>query len=231
MRASFLLILVVVLSSILTSCGPMPEDIQLAVLQTQSKWTAVPTQTDYPTYTPFPTYTPYPTYTLFPTPRYTATPKPPTNTPVPTIPPTPEFAAQTQQLGPVYDSIYDSQYSMEISVNDVDWIKSESYNEPKTGNMYVTVYIKAKNLGPGPVRSFGYGSFQVLDGNGIIHDEDFLSSSENCRLDIVDMIPNAVLEGCVSFEVPKTGKVDFIYAPFQYEGLQPGRYLAFTIRE
>jgi len=81
------------------------------------------------------------------------------------------------------------------------------------------------------VESFGPSVFQVLDSNGIVHDYDILPSTmDTCHLEYVDIIPNGVLEGCVAYEVPETGKLEFIYAPYQYEGLKPGRYLSFIVR-
>lgn len=149
----------------------------------------------------------------------------------PTITPTPRFTEQIQQIGPIYDSLRESSYTMELIVKDVNWKTSDDYKDPKQGNIFVTVFIEANNQGPGSVRSIGNHSFQTLDANGLLHDYELLPSTDDtCRLEIVDMISGAKLEGCVSFEVPVEGSVQFIYAPYQYEGLQPGRYLSFELR-
>lgn len=155
----------------------------------------------------------------------------PTITPKPTITPTPRFVEQSQQIGPIWDTLRDSNYTMNLIVKDVIWKTSDDYKEPKQGNIFVTVSIEANNLGPGSVRSFGSSDFQVLDENGILRDYELLPSTDDtCRLERVDMIDGAKLEGCVSFEVPKDGNIQFIYAPYRYEGLQEGRYLSFEIR-
>ena len=157
--------------------------------------------------------------------------KTPTLTPKPTITPTPRFVEQSQQIGPIWDTLRDSNYTMNLIVKDVIWKTSDDYKEPKQGNIFVTVSIEANNLGPGSVRSFGMSDFQVLDENGILRDYELLPSTDDtCRLERVDMIDGAKLEGCVSFEVPKDGNIQFIYAPYRYEGLQEGRYLSFEIR-
>lgn len=52
---------------ILAGCAPSESAIQVAIVQTQSAWTPIPTQTFQPTYTPYPTFTPLPTLTPPPT--------------------------------------------------------------------------------------------------------------------------------------------------------------------
>jgi hypothetical protein len=52
-----------ILAVILTGCAPSAASIAQAVSQTQSGWTAVPSQTPYSTQTPWPTYTQLPTQT------------------------------------------------------------------------------------------------------------------------------------------------------------------------
>lgn len=49
-------------AAFLIACQPSAGDINSALLQTQAKWTAVPSQSPYPTYTPYPTQAPYPTF-------------------------------------------------------------------------------------------------------------------------------------------------------------------------
>ncbi len=98
--------------------------------------------------------------------------------------------------------------------------------------MYVVVDLEIKNLGPGALRSIGLSDFQVKDAKGAIRDYTMLPSFyETCQIETVDLIANGSTEGCISFEVPETGSIELIYAPFQYEGLQPGRYLSFVLRE
>lgn len=223
-RNTVTLIIIVFLG--ISGCAPSEDSIQAAIVQTQSAWTPVPTNTPYATYTPYPTPTPYPTYT--PRPTYTPFPTPTsTSTPTPTT--TPTFS-ETAKIGPIYDSLYESSYSIDISVLDVRWLKTDGYSTPKAGNEFVIVYVKVVNQGPGSVRSFGSGDFQVLDANGILRSYDFINSTSDCRIEIFDLMPNATLTGCIAFEVPDSGKVEFIYAPYRYEGLKPGRYLSFIIR-
>jgi hypothetical protein len=145
--------------------------------------------------------------------------------------PTPSFQAQTQSIGPVWDDYSDSRYTAEVTVTDVEWYKGGSYDQPKSGSIHAIVHIQFQNNGPGSIRSIGSGDFQALDASGVVHDYEFLSATEDCRLDIVDLMAGGHLEGCVAFEVPEEGRIEFIYAPYRYEGLEPGRYLSFVLRE
>ena len=171
----------------------------------------------------------------------TDTPAAPTDTPLPaatwtptaTTRPTntPTYQPELKTIGPVSDSKHDSTYSMQISVTKLAWLLNDTYSEPKPGNIYLIVYIQAKDLGPGSVRSFGSSDFQVVDSAGIVHEPTIQSATMNtCRLDTVDIIPNGVIEGCVTFEVPVTGEIQLLFAPFRNEGLVQGRYLVFILR-
>ena len=166
-----------------------------------------------------PTMPPYPTFALLPT-----------DTSPPPITAAPPFTPQTQKLGPIHDTERDTYFSLEITVTDVKWLISDNYSTPKTGNVFLIVYLKAKNLGPDSAQSVGSLDFQILDSNGLVHDHDFLSSAQPCQLDYVDMLPNGTFEGCDAYEVPRNGKLEFIYAPYKNDPLSPGRYLAIVVR-
>lgn len=214
--------LIALMSGLLSACAPSPQRVQAALFQTQTAWTPVPTLTPYPTYTRYPTATRYPTYTPYPT--YTKVL--PTHTP--TASPTPPFAPQT--IGPIWDSWHDTSYSVEVSITNVRWLERGLYSEPKAGNVYVIVDLTVKNLGPGSINNFGSGFFKVLDANGVLKDDDYTSDVEDCHLDYVDLMPNGTFSGCLLFEVPQSGHLEFIYTPYQYEPLKPGRYLSFLLR-
>jgi len=92
------------------------------------------------------------------------------------------------------------------------------------------VDISVKNLGPDPMRSVSPYDFQVRDVNGALRDSGWVPDTEDCKMDTVDLAPNGSVSGCIGFEVPVDGTLELIYAPYKYEGLQPGRYLSFTIR-
>jgi len=137
---------------------------------------------------------------------------------------------QTQTLGPIWDPLYDSQYSMEIAVNRVRWDRGESYWGAKPGNTFVIADVSIKNLGPGPSHNVSRSMFKALDANGVLHDTEYLVKYNGCSLDWVDLLPNGQVQGCVAFEVPDHGAVSLIYAPYMYEGMEPGRFLSFTLR-
>lgn len=154
----------------------------------------------------------------------------PSDTPQPTVTSGPPFAPQTQQLGPIHDTERDTYFSLEVTVNSVKWLTSDTYQTPKTGNIYLIVYFIAKNLGPSSVQSIGSSDFQIVDSNGLVHDYTYIPSAETCQLDSVDMLPNGLYESCDGFEVPRMGKLEFIYAPYKNSPLDPGRYLSIIVR-
>lgn len=207
--------------------------------------TSIPTNT----FTPEPT----PTFTLEPTltPTYTETPLPtntptitssptitntrtPTRTPLPTrtrIPPTSlptPVPPQMAQIGPIYDSLYDETYNVQVALQLVRFTKGEGFQTASSGHIFVVANLLVVNLGPGSLRSMSQFNFQIKDGNGAIRNTTFFLGE--CDFPLVDLPSGGSVSGCVAFEVPDTGSLEIIYAPFQYEGLQPGRYISFLIR-
>lgn len=151
----------------------------------------------------------------------TATPIPPTSAPAP----------QTRTLGPIWDELYDETYNTEVSVSNVRYSSGDGFFTPKTGSVFVIVDVTVRNLGPGSLRSIGPMDFQVRDGNGALRDYTFVADGvSDCELDLVDLTAGGTISGCVGFEVPDSGTLELIYAPYQYEGLQDGRYLGFQLR-
>jgi hypothetical protein len=183
----------------------------------------IPSPTRIPTWTPTlrPTNAPAPTRTPRPTntPRPTQTPFPPTPTVVP------------QKLGPIWNSSRDESYTVQISLDRVRFRSGSAFLKPKLGQVYVTVDVTIKNLGPSPLRSIGPYDFQVRDANGALRDSSWHPYYDECQMDIVDLGPNGSASGCFGFEVPIEGPLELIYAPYQYEALRPGRYLSFIIRQ
>jgi hypothetical protein len=137
---------------------------------------------------------------------------------------------ETQQIGPIWDSLHDEDFSMEVTLKSIDWLRRDTYNEPRPGHVFVIVHLRIVNLGPGASRSISDMDFQVLDANGALRGTDLVMAAIDCRLGLVDLTVGGSVEGCAGFEVPDQGKVDLIYAPFRYEGLEPGRYLSFNLR-
>jgi len=195
-------------------------------------WTPSPTSTNTATPTVTPTATATSTPTKTPTPTNTPTPRPtstPTKTPTPTNTPTPP---EVKQIGPIWDSLHDEKYTMEVTLQRVRWSGGTQYDQPKKGNVFAVVYVQFKNLGPSMSRSVGWGNLQVLDANGRLIDESFFTDlTDKCEFETVDLIAGGSAEGCFAFEVPAKGRLELIYAPYRYEGLKPGRYLSFVLRE
>jgi len=146
------------------------------------------------------------------------------------LPPTPTPAPQMKRLGPIWNSINDETFTVEVSMSNVRFEKGSGFDQARTGHVFVIVDIGVKNLGPGALRSISGYDFQVRDSNGAVRDSTYVSSAYDCRIDIVDLTVGGSISGCVAFEVPETGSLELIYAPYRYEGLVEGRYLSFRLR-
>ena len=155
----------------------------------------------------------------------------PGSTPFPTPPTMPEFQPQTLSIGPIYDDMRDSEFSVKVTLKSIKWFEKVGYSTPKSDNIYVFPEVEINNLGPGELRDISSFSFQVKDAKGAIRDSAILMTTDTCRMEMVDLVAGGSIEGCVPFEVPLEGKVELIYAPFQYEGLVPGRYISFVLRQ
>jgi hypothetical protein len=192
--------------------------------------TVTPSSTSTPTTTPTLTNTATPTHTptITDTPTPTKTPLP-TQTPKPTNTLTPTFAPQVGRIGPIHDDLRQEDYSVEVQLMHVDFSPGQGVEKPKSGNVYAIVEVNVHNLGPDSLHSLGGSSFQIKDANGAIRDQTFIFFRE-CSFDFVDLTAGGSISGCVAFEVPNSGSLELIYAPYQYEGLKPGRYISFQLR-
>ncbi|MBI5957637.1 MAG: DUF4352 domain-containing protein [Chloroflexi bacterium] len=146
---------------------------------------------------------------------------PPTQ--VPSLSPTPApTTTQSQQLGPIYDDYRQQTYTIEVAVTNVQFI----------GNTFLLVHVTVNNLGPGTLYSLFTTDFQTRDANGVLRGYTDLSTVAGCGLglNLVDLMPGGSVSGCIVFEVPESGNLELIYAPYQYASLQPDRYLSFRLR-
>lgn len=196
---------------------------------TQIPPTAISTLTPVPSRTSLPTWTPTPRLTNTPAP--TRTPRP-TNTPRPTrtpLLPTPIPEAQT--IGPIWNTSRDESYTARISVLGARFSTGEGWDAPRAGHMFVVVDLTVENLGPSLMRSVSVSDFQILHEDGALYDYEFVRGSLDCALPGVDLMAGGSTSGCVGFEIPMSGSLELIYAPYQYDALEPGRYLSFTIRQ
>lgn len=148
----------------------------------------------------------------------------------PTFTPTRHPGLGTKQLGPIWDSYRDETFTVEVTVQGVRYSNGSGYSRPKAGNVYVIVDVKVRNIGPGYLDSISSFDFQVRDGNGALRDSTWFVDISECRLDLVGLSVGGTISGCIAFEVPQTGALEFIYAPYRYEGLVEGRYLKFQLR-
>jgi hypothetical protein len=146
---------------------------------------------------------------------------PPTQIPAPSPTPAPTIA-QSQQLGPIYDDARQQTYTIEVVVTNVQFV----------GNTFLLVHVTVNNLGPGTLYSLYITDFRTRDATGVFRGYTDLSAVAGCGLglNLVDLVPGGSVSGCIGFEVPESGNLELIYAPYQYASLQPDRYLSFRLR-
>jgi hypothetical protein len=135
-----------------------------------------------------------------------------------------------RKLGPIYNTLRDESYTVQITLLQTQFSSGSGFSSAKQGYVFVTVWVTIKNLGPSPMRSIGPYDFQVRDANGALRDSGLHPHYNECQMDIVDLTANGSVSGCFGFEVPFSGELELIYAPYKFEGLQPGRYLSFKLR-
>jgi len=152
--------------------------------------------------------------------------------PSPTLTPTPVAITinETKELGPIWNSSRDESFIAKITVHQVRYDSGDEFSRPKQGFVYAIVDATVTNLGPSPMRFVGSFSFQVRDANGALRGSTVHPYYNECEMDTVDLGPDGSVSGCIGFQVPEEGRLELIYAPYMYEGLEPGRYLSFTIR-
>lgn len=148
------------------------------------------------------------------------------------VPPTARLGSYpvTKSLGPVRETEGGELFTAQIAINKIDWVSNSESAKAAPGNVYLVVSVHIRNAGPGTIYSLSAADFRVKDANGVMHDAAPVSPAKDCELKLVNLIKNKVTDGCVAFEVPETGSIELIYAPFHLEELAPKRYLAFPIR-
>jgi hypothetical protein len=142
---------------IISACAPSQQAIQTAIIQTQSAWTAVPSQTPYPTQTAYPTYTsiPSPTRTLLPT-----------FTPLPTSTPTsisPVTLTAISKSATALQVMYEVTFTAEV-IGTLRATRNDGY------------YLVGSEIAPGNWRSTGTSDncyWELDDENGNIIANDF----------------------------------------------------------
>lgn len=139
--------------------------------------------------------------------------------------------AETQTIGPVWNTSRDESYTARISALGARFSTGDGWSTPRTGYVFVVVDLTVENLGPSPMRYVSISDFEMLHEDGALYDYEFVADTLDCHLPGVDLMAGGSTSGCVGFEVPMDGTLELIYAPYQYEGLQQGRYLSFTIRQ
>lgn len=195
-----------------TACSSIPPEnvIQTAIAQTQA---AAPTNTKTPIPSPTPTNTPKPTIT--PKPTSTSTP-------------TPQFDRKMK-------TIDDTAYNLttwkfpEVTITKISIRNKVDTYTANDGYTYVIADVKMKNHLSFWEASYGAWAFVATDEKGVIHEVEYLGVS--CELSAyVNVMPEGTLEGCIIFEVPDTGRLTIIFAPYESDRFGEGRCLRWAIK-
>lgn len=118
-----------------------------------------------------------------------------------------------------------------VTLLEYRFVDGEQFNKPRTGFTFLVAKLRIENLAyPNTWQTSGY-EFKVLDGDGALHETSYVSEGYDCRLDIVEIVPGGKAEGCTSFEVPETGSLSIVYAPFEYSQYGKDRAAVFTVRK
>lgn len=150
-----------------------------------------------------------------------------THTPLPTN--TPSLFPQTGQIGPIWDSLYDETFNVDIVLREAQFSRGDQFSRPSSGNTYVLLYVTVNNLGPGTLRNISSYTFQMMDSYGAVRNSTWVFFTD-CDFPLVNLPAGGSVSGCIAFEAPSSGQLHFIYAPFQYEGMVPGRYIDMIVR-
>jgi len=212
-------------------------------------FTHLPTNTPTPTFTltltstrtPQPTSTPMPTATLESTNTTgpTNTPLPtntngPTNTPLPTDTPRPSPTRTPKPQSIVLSP--DGTPRIRVSLLQYGFSYGSGFAKPKTGYIYLVASVNVQNIsyvdpatGTNSLQVSDF-DFKVLAATGTLISPTFDATGANCDLGMVQVIPSGNAQGCVTFEVPESGQLSLVYAPFEYDQYGTGRQATFVLK-
>lgn len=147
--------------------------------------------------------------------------------------PTPFTATlnQTQKVGPITDSLRDVEFSMEVTLESIEWTAGvPSDPPPRAGYIYGIVYVRVKNIGPGANHTVNRLDFMAKDADGKIINDKYMGFLSDCTLSLADLQVGEESQGCVAFELPLVGKVDLLYNPLRTDELEADNHLSFRLR-
>ncbi len=149
----------------------------------------------------------------------------PTATPVPR-----DTLYDVQTIGPMTSSDPYQSRTLQMKLNSFRFEGASrlDYETPKKGYTFLIVDMSVFNLGPDE-KYIADISFNVLDSNGRIIDYNYMGRVRDCNLDAT-ILAGGNTSGCMAFEVPTSGRLELIYAPFKYDQYGPGRYLKWVVR-
>ncbi|MCX6015153.1 MAG: DUF4352 domain-containing protein [Chloroflexales bacterium] len=145
------------------------------------------------------------------------------------IPPPKDPLYEPQTSGLIVSGSHRFKYVMTLNNFHYETTSKADYSKPRTGNQFLIFNMTITNLGPSTADATMY-MFHVLDSNGRLLDYDYESRIRDCAIDSVTLLPGGTTSGCTLFEVPSSGRLEIVYAPYENNQFAPGRYLKWVIR-
>jgi hypothetical protein len=95
------------------------------------------------------------------------------------------------------------------------------------GFIGVFIYLTMENTGD-TVAEYGENHFYLFDVNGVSHDSEYID--DECELDYsVEVLPDGIYEGCISYELKDEGNFSLLYAPYKVNQFGIGRFVSWDI--
>ncbi|MBN1200663.1 MAG: DUF4352 domain-containing protein [Anaerolineae bacterium] len=154
---------------------------------------------------------------------------PPSATPTLTPSLTPTLIPRAGQLGPV--TLADGIYTVQVILHDVRVSQSDGFSGPPDGSVYVIADVTIRNIGPAALRSISTLDFHARGADGTLYAPASFAEAVRCGFDLVDVAVGGSISGCVGFEVPESGALELLYAPYWSGLADAGQYLVLRLRE
>jgi hypothetical protein len=137
---------------------------------------------------------------------------------------------EPQTTGFIASGSHRFKYVMTLNNFHYETTNKADYSKPRDGYQFLIFNMTITNLGPSTAHAAMY-MFNVLDSNGRILDYDYEYRIRDCAIDSVTLLPGGTTSGCTLFEVPATGRLEIVYAPYENDQFAPGRYIKWVVRQ
>jgi hypothetical protein len=145
-------------------------------------------------------------------------------------PPPKDPLYEPQTTGFIASGSHRFKYVMTLNNFHYETTNKADYSKPRDGYQFLIFNMTITNLGPSTAHAAMY-MFNVLDSNGRILDYDYEYRIRDCAIDSVTLLPGGTTSGCTLFEVPATGRLEIVYAPYENDQFAPGRYIKWVVRQ